>query len=92
MAHHDRHANVIVSTIPYARHAVSFNDMVMNTSDGEVHHVAVVGSAANASSAESTTIHGDARIPIAVASTTVADGSRLSTLQQSSSRDMQSSL
>ncbi len=75
-----------------ARHDASFNDMTMDTSDGEGHLVAVVGSAANASSAVSTTIHGDARSPMGVASTTVADSSRLSTLQRSSSHDAQCSL
>jgi hypothetical protein len=39
-----------------------------------------------------TTIHGDARSPMGVALTTVADGSKLSTLQRSSSHDAQSSL
>jgi hypothetical protein len=37
-------------------------------------------------------MHGDARSPMGVASTTVADGSRLSSLQRSSSHDAQSSL
>ncbi len=66
--------------------------MTMDTSNGEGHHVTVVGPVANTSSAVSTTIHGDARSPMGVASTTVADGSTLSTLQQSSSHDAQSSL
>jgi hypothetical protein len=44
-----------------------------------------------ASGAVSTTIHGDARSPMGVALTTVADSSRLlSTLQRSSSHDAQS--
>jgi hypothetical protein len=67
--------------------------MTMDTSDGEGHHVAVVGSAVNASGAVSTTIHGDARSPMGLASTTAADNSRLlSTLQRSSSHDAQSLL
>jgi hypothetical protein len=66
--------------------------MMMDTSDGEGHHVTVVGSAANASSSVSTTIHGDTRSPMGVALTAAADGSRLSTLQRSSSHDAQSSL
>ncbi len=69
------------------------NGVVMGTSAGEGHHVTVVGSAANNSSALSTTtIHGDARIPMGVASTTVADASRVLTLQRSSCHDAQSSL
>jgi hypothetical protein len=47
--------------------------MTMDTSDGEGHHVAGVGGAVNNSSAVSTTIHGDARRPMGVASTTVAN-------------------
>jgi hypothetical protein len=67
--------------------------MTMDTSDGDGHHVAVVGSAVNTSSALSTTIHGDARSPMGVASTTVADGSRLLfTVQRISSHDVQCSL
>ena len=55
--------------------------------------LALVGSAANASGTVSTTIHGDTRSPMGVASMTVADSSRLlSTLQRSSSHDAQSSL
>jgi hypothetical protein len=84
--------DVVASTILAARHAVSFNGMTMDTSDGEGHHVTVVGSAVNASFAVSTTIHGDAHSPMGVASTTVADGSTLSTLQRSSSHDAKSSL
>jgi hypothetical protein len=61
--------------------------MMMDTSDGEGHHVTVVGS-----SVVSTTSHGDARSPMGVASTTVADSSRLFTVQCSSSHDAQSSL
>jgi hypothetical protein len=81
MVHRNRHADgVVVSTAPAARHAASFNDMTMDTSDGEGHHVAVVGGA-NASGAVSTTMHGDARSPMGVASMTVADSSRLSTLR-----------
>jgi hypothetical protein len=90
--HHNRRGDAAVSTASVALHAVSFNDMTRDTSDGEGHHAAVVGSAANASSALSTTIHGDAWSPMGVASTTMADDSRLSTLQRSSSHDAQSSL
>ncbi len=86
-------ADGVVSTTLASRHAASFNDMVMCTSEGEGHHVTVVGSAVNNSSAVSTTIHSDARSPTGVASTNVADGSStLSTLQRSSSHDAQSSL
>ncbi len=90
--HHDRYADGVVSTASAAQHAVSFNEMTMDTSDGDGHHVAVVGSAVNTSSALSTTIHGDARSPMGVASTTVADGSKLFTVQRSSSHDAQASL
>ncbi len=65
---------IVVSTTLAARHADSFNDIKMDTSDGEGHHVTVVGSAVNSSRAVSTDIHGDARSPMSVASTTVADG------------------
>ncbi len=94
MVRHDHLADgVVVSTAPAARHAASFNDMTMDTCDGEGHHAAVVGSAVNASGAVSTTMHGDARSPMGVASMIVADSSRLlSTLQRSSSHDAQSSL
>jgi hypothetical protein len=83
---------IITTSLMAARHAASFNDMTMDTCDGEGHHDAVVGSAVNASGAVSTTMHGDAWSPMGVASTTVADSSRLSTLQRSSSHDAQSSL
>jgi len=66
--------------------------MTMDTSDGEGHHVIVVGSPGNTRCALSTTIHGDARSRMGVVSTTVPDGSRLSTLQWSSFHDAQSSL
>ncbi len=79
MVHHDCHGDGVISTVPAARHTASFNDMTMDTSDGEEHHVAVVGSAANASIAVFTTIHGDARSSMGAALTTVADNSRLST-------------
>ncbi len=92
MVHHDHHADGVVSTTLAALHAASFNDITMDTSDGEGHHVTVVGSAVNNSSAVYITIHADARSPMGVASTTVADGSRPSTLQRSSSHDAQSSL
>jgi hypothetical protein len=89
---HDRPADGVVSTTPAALHAVSFNDMVIDTCDGEGYLVAVVGSAVYTIGAVSTTIHGDARSPVTAALTTAADGSRLSTLQRSSSHDAQSSL
>jgi hypothetical protein len=75
MVHHDRHGDGVVSTALTAQRAASFNDMTMDTSDGEGHHAAVVGGAST-SSAVSTTIHGDAWSPMGVASTTVADNSK----------------
>jgi hypothetical protein len=77
MVYHVRHADGVVSTTPAARHAASFNDMVMDTSDGEGYLVTVVGSAANNSSAASTTIPGDARSPMGVVSTTLADSKQI---------------
>jgi hypothetical protein len=56
MVHHDRHADGVISTTLTARHAASFNDMTMNTSDGEGHLVAVVGSAVNNNSASSSNL------------------------------------
>jgi hypothetical protein len=64
----------------------------MDTSDGEGHNVAVVGIAVNSGSPVFTTIHGDARSPMGVASTTVADDSRLFTLQRSSHRPASASM
>jgi hypothetical protein len=72
MVHHDCHTDGVVSTTLAAQHATSFSEIMMNTSDGEGHHAAVVGSAASTSSTVSTTIHGDVRSPMGVASMTVS--------------------
>jgi hypothetical protein len=74
MVHHDRHGDVVILTAIAARHAPSFGNMVMDTSDGK--GIRVVVDAANTSSAVTVTIHSDAGILMCMASTSVADSSR----------------
>ncbi len=87
MVHHDRHADVVVSTTPAARHAANFNGMMIDTSD-----VAVVGIADMSTQAvpRPQPFECDAWSPMGVALTIVANGSRLCTPQ--AAKHMMSSL